>query len=53
MAATLAQFADLDPWIQIVIVGVAAVPLIILVVMIVFGLGGWARDPRKMWTKRK
>jgi hypothetical protein len=53
MGTMLAQFADLDRWIQVVIIGVAALPLIVLLVLIVFGLAAWARDPKKMWTKRR
>ena len=52
MGSLLAQFADLD-WTKVVVIGIAALPLVLLVVIIVFGLFGWVLDPKTMWRKRK
>jgi hypothetical protein len=53
MPTPLAQFADLDRWVQVVIIGLAASPLMLLAVFILYGLVGWIRDPKSMWTRRK
>jgi hypothetical protein len=53
MPHPLAQLADLGGWLRWFLIAVAVAPVAVLALIVIGGLFGWVRDPKRMWTKQE